>query len=242
MTQHGKTPPPPAPAPARPRASIDDPRGRGPNESDTTRAGTAASGDANAKELPGGVDPREPQYPGKYSTSENVTTDEQKAAQQTMKKEDITDADVGPYATASRAEQIESQVAAAENPLAPASTTVSEPHTMPGGGLDNPPAPEGFRSNVPQGNAPQGQWKFDPMTGKPLGERSTTESRRRQRLQDDEDDEVEVTLAGPVTLTDDRGGTHRYEAGKQKMPRSHAEHWYIRQHEAQPEESKKSKK
>jgi hypothetical protein len=235
---HGKTPPPPAPAQSRPRASIDESR-------NSSRSDNRDNDDDNANKLPGGEDPRRPQYPGPMSTSENVTTKEQEAAQAARKDQDITQADVGPYATASRAEQVESQKAAAENPLGPASTSVSEPHTMQGAGLVAPPVPEGFDPGIPQGRGPQSQWKFDPMTGKPLagGDRgSTTDSRRRKRLEDEDDDKVEVTLAGPVTFTDDRGGVHHYEAGKQKMPRAHAEHWYIRNHEAADDGDKKSRK
>lgn len=229
---NGKNTPPPSSSRERKTISEED-----KDNTNTGRAGTAgAVGDPNAKELPGGKDPRDPQYPGKYSTSENVTTDEQEAAQEAYRKKDgITSADVGPYATAPRAEQVESQRAAAENPLAPQSTTISEPHNMGGGGLDNPPAPEGFKSPIPMGN--KRGWNFDPLTGERLQHGS-----RRARLEDEEDDEdeVEVELVGPVTLTDDHGTQHKYEGGKQKMPRAHAEHWYIKSHAVQKKSEDKS--
>jgi hypothetical protein len=200
--------PPPAPT-ARPRERIDERNTS--NDSDKT--------------LPGGKDPRDPQYPGPMSTSENVTTEEQKAAQTARKEADITDKDVPYGSTATRAEQVEAQKAAAENPLSPQSTTINEPHGGNAAGLVAPPRPEGQRNIVPTGH-PSG-WKFDPQTGERL---ANQESRGRARLEDDDEEETEVELASPVMLTDDTGGTHRYEAGKQKMPRSHAEHWYLKQH------------
>lgn len=237
MAKHPTSTPAPT---ARPRQTIDDPRSRSqrPGDSDTTRSGQAAvAADPNAKKLPDGKDPRDPQYPGPLSTSENVTTDEQEAAQ-AARKEDITTADIGPYGTASRAEQIESQKAAAENPLSPQSTSISEPHTAVGGGVVNPPRPEGQQSPVPQGTGSPNSWKFDPMTGQPLaGNQAGPASARgtRRRLEDDKD-EVEVNLKAGINLTDDHGTTHRYEAGKQKMPRAHADHWYVRQHEVKEDE------
>lgn len=216
IMSNGKNTPAPSPAPARQRASIE--------ERDTgTREGGNQGGDS--KTLPGGKDPRESQYPGPLSTSENVGTEEQKAAQTARKEGNITNADE-PYATAPRAEQIEAQTAAAENPLSPQSTTINEPHGGRTTDLVSPPRPEGQRDPVPRGH-PSG-WKFDPQTG----ERLSNQSRGRARLDDDEDreEEREVELAGPVTLTADDGSVHTYQPGKQKMPRSHAEHWYLKQH------------
>jgi hypothetical protein len=227
------------PASSRERKSLDDDTKGGTQRHDPGktaaeamgRSGTAGTGDPNAKELPGGVDPRQPQFPGRMSTSENVTTDEQRAAQDARKKEDITGADVGPYATASRAEQIESQVAAAENPLAPQSTSSSEPHAGMGGGLDNPPAPEGYRSLIPRGRP--ASWKFDPETGDRLA------PRQRTRLEEDDDEEVEVNIVGPVTLTRDDGSTTVIQPGKQKMRRSDADHWYVKAHTANTAQERK---
>lgn len=186
-------------------------------------------GGDQSKELPGGKDPREEQYPGKYSTQENVTTEEQEAAQAARKEGEVTDAGTPYGSQATRAEQIESQVAAGENPLSPQSTTFNEPH---GGGnamgLVTPPRPEGQKPIVPQGK----QMKFDPNTGAP-----TTAGKRRMRLEEDDggddDEEVEVELLRPMNLTDDHGATHAYEAGKVKMPKSHSTHWYTKLHAKQ---------
>lgn len=217
MSNGKHNPPAPSPAPARQRASIDEQD----NTKNTGNTGVREGGGDN-KTLPGGKDPRDPQYPGPLSTSENVTTDEQRAAQAAREREEITGADA-PYATAPRAEQIEAQKAAAENPLSPQSTTINEPHGGRTTDLVQPPRPEGQPDPVPRGH-PSG-WKFDPQTGERLG----NQSRGRARLED-EDEETEVELAGPVTLTADDGTTHAYAAGKQKVPRSHAEHWYLKQH------------
>lgn len=210
------------------------PRQRERLEDDKDKGIAAQTGDPNAKTLPGGKDPRDPQYPGPMSTSENVTTDEQEAAQRARKEGDITDKDVGYGATASRAEQIESQTAAAENPLSPQSTSFNEPHAGAGAGLVAPPRPKGQKPIVPSGRP--ASWKFDPETGERL-------QAQRVRLEDDEDedeDEVEVEVAHPVNLTLDGGEQAQYQPGKQKMPRSHAEHWYMKQHlvKKSPDEDK----
>lgn len=226
MSNGKHTPPAPSPAPARQRASIEE-----------SNTGVREGGGDNSKTLPGGKDPRDPQYPGPLSTSENVTTDEQRAAQEARKKEDITGADT-PYATASRAEQVEAQTAAAENPLSPQSTTINEPHGGRTTDLTTPPRPEGQANPVPRGH-PSG-WRFDPQTG----ERLANQSRGRARLDDDDDkeEETEVELAGPVTLTADDGSTHTYQTGKQKVPKSHAEHWYLKQHLVPKKDTKREPK
>lgn len=227
MSNSNKNPPAPQP---RARERIEDTR-RESEKASTLRSEN--QGGDQSKELPGGKDPREPQYPGPMSTSENVTTEEQKAAQAAM-KEDITDAGTPYGSQATRAEQIESQVAAAENPLSPQSTSINEPHET-AAGLVHPPRPEGQRNVVPQPR----QMQFDPQTGAP-----TTAGKRRMRLEqgdDGEDEEVEVTVLRPVTLTDDHGAQHQYQPGeKVKMPRSHAEHWYMKLHTKQ--EAKKERK
>lgn len=210
--------PPPAPT-ARPRVNIDEQQQR-----NQTASGT---GGDTSKELPGGKDPRDPQYPGPYSTSENVTTDEQEAAQK-ADKESMTDAGTPYGSQATRAEQVESQHAAAENPLSPQSTSFNEPHGNVGG-LEAPPRPEGQRDIVPRAR----KHLYDPATGAP-----TTHGHRRARLEAyaDEDEErpdeemVEVEVASPVNLTDDDGNVHHYDAGKQKIRASHRDHWYMKQH------------
>lgn len=212
----------PAPTP-RPRSSI---------EADKDRRTQQGQGGDTTRELPGGVDPRAPQYPGPMSTSENVTTEEQEAAQAALKEGDVTTAPTQYGSSATRAEQIESQVAAGENPLSPQSTSFNEPHDV-SGGLTTPPRPEGQKDPVPRGRA----HLFDPRTGAPqMG------AQRRARLEDDDDDsEVEVELAHPITLTDDHGTAHTYQAGKQKVPKQHSEHWYLKQHLV-PKQAKKAAK
>lgn len=217
MANHDKDKrtPPPSPAP-RQRERLEE-----RNEANTE---TERRDERDPRNMtPEGRDPRQPtSHVSDMATSENVLTEEQKAAQAAMQKGDLG----GTTGTATadeqrlQAAQIESQVAAAENPLGPVSTVMPPAGIAGEVGLGAPPVPPN-QPGVPQ-----------PVTQP--GQRPTAEQREEQKQQTRqrrklEEDTTEVKLRAPVTLTDDQGRQHHYAAGKQKIPTAHAEHWYVQQ-------------
>lgn len=81
------------------------------------------------------------------------------------------------------------------------------------------------RGNQPTPNVTQG----DPQGKVPGAVEAST----------DDEEQIEVEVVTAFHLQDDSGTFHEYSPGPQRMPKSHATHWYAKAHGVKPKKAKR---